>query len=334
MTTAADIEEKAAAWLARRDADGDVAQFSEFNAWLADSPRHRSAYLRLAAAWERSLRLKRLKPEQAGIDPDLLAPEPRHRAMWLLPLSLAAAFVLAAAVIFLVPWRGTIYRTEIGGFSRVVLNDGSVLSLNTDTELRVDFTKKKREVELVRGEAQFNVAHDQTRPFEVRASGRLVRAVGTAFDVRLYHGEAMEVLVTDGRVALVDVALSSRAAGAEISPANISAGETAMATNKRVTLRRVSAAEAARRLAWQAGELSFKGETLAEAVSEFNRYARKKLLVDDPSIAALQIGGNFHTSDVDTFVTALNRSFGIIATIGGDGTVRLTHSPPSATPRN
>ena len=332
MTHASDIESQAATWLARSDAGGEDGESAEFTAWLAADPRHRAAYLRLAAAWERSARLKMLRPEGQQIDPDLLLPvRPRSRwSLWQPPLAIAATFV--AIAIAAVWWAGAIggvqtYRTDIGGLSRVVLKDGSAVTLNTDTELRVRFGKVRRQVELMRGEAQFVVTHDTARPFEVSAGGRLVRAVGTAFDVRLDHDEAMEVIVTEGRVAFVDASGSADMPGATATPAMISAGESATADGGKVTVRRVSATEASRHLAWRTGELSFQGETLTEAIAEFNRYNRRKLEVDDPSIGRLQIGGNFQALDVDSFVAALGRSFGIKAKTADDGTLVLEHAP-------
>jgi len=340
MTHATDIEIQAASWLAKRDA-AEEAEIPEFTAWLAADPRHRAVYLRLLAAWERTALLKRLRPESASIDADLFQPATAcNRRSWR-PLALAAGIAALAVGAVTAWWFQTsraieTYRTQIGGLSRVVLEDGSTVTLNTDTELRVRFTDKdtRREVELVRGEAQFAVAHDTTRPFEVLADGRLVRAVGTAFDVRLDRGESMEVMVTAGRVALLDAVQAPGSLAHELAPATISAGEAALATPKKITVRRVTATDVARRLAWQAGELSFQGETLAEAVTEFNRYNRRKIEVDDPSIAALQIGGNFQALDVESFVAALGRSFGITATTEDDGTVRLSRGLGATVPRD
>lgn len=336
MTHATDIEIQAAEWLARRDAaagEGRAAdegrESPEFTAWLASDPRHRAAYLRLAAAWERSASLKRLRPPDGVVDADLLKPHrPGARSRsWRAPLALAAGL---AAIGFAGLWWAhlsgsrQIYRTEIGGLSRVVLKDGSTVTLNTDTELQVRFSPSRREVMLERGEAQFSVTHDAARPFDVLAGGRVVRAVGTAFDIKLDHGESMEVMVTDGRVALLEIARAPGTAAFGMAPPTISAGEAALATSQKVTVRRVSATDVARRLAWEVGELSFQGETLADCVAEFNRYNRKKLLVSDPSIASLQIGGNFQALDVDSFVAALGRSFGIAANTLDDGTVALS----------
>jgi transmembrane sensor len=326
MTQASDIEQQAAEWLMRRDAAGEGTS-KEFAVWLTCDPRHRAAYLRLAAAWERSARLKMLAPEDGSIDPDLLARKRRH---WGSGRSLALAAGISALAIATATWIGVTsgaqtYRTEVGGLSRVVLRDGSTVMLNTDTIIRVQMSKGRREVRLLRGEAQFAVVHDIARPFEVLAGDRLVRAVGTAFDVRLDHGDVVEVTVTEGRVVFVDTA-----AGGTDPLATIAAGESALSGPPgKVTVRQVDAAETSRHLAWQAGALSFQGETLTEAVTEFNRYNRRKLKVDDPSIADLRIGGNFQALDVDSFVAALERSFGVVANATDDGALELRHAPPA-----
>jgi len=180
-----------------------------------------------------------------------------------------------------------------------------------------------------RGEAQFAVAHDASRPFEVSAARRIVRAVGTAFDVRLDPDLAMQVLVTEGRVAVED---ASGITSVDAPPvATVSAGENAVAHEGRVSVHRVSSAEQSRRLAWQVGELLFQGETLREAVAEFNRYNRRKLKVGDPAIAGREIGGIFQATDVDSFVAALQRSFDVTATTSDDGTVVLKRSGGSVT---
>jgi transmembrane sensor len=332
MTNAADIEAQAACWLARRDAAGEHGETRDFAAWLAADPRHRAAYLRLAAAWERSARLRLLRPDSGPVNPDLLM-RVHSSGRWSRrgrPLAIAAG--LAVIAIAAAWWAGVTggvqtYRTEVGGLSRIVLKDGSAVTLNTDTELRVRFGDSRRQIELLRGEAQFTVTHDTARPFEVRADGRVVRAVGTSFDVRLDHGQAMEVIVTEGRVAFVDAPSRATPLGTGPTTATISAGETAIAKGGNVTVRPVTATETSRHLAWQVGELSFQGETLSEAIAEFNRYNRRKLKVGDASIESLQVGGNFQALDVDSFVAALERSFGITTKTADDGSLILERVP-------
>jgi transmembrane sensor len=336
MNSAMDIEAQAAAWLARRDARSSEEPDADFTLWLAADPRHRAAYLRLAAAWERTARLKVLRPEGNTIDPDHLARRAPGRSYWPRGGLWAFAATLAALALGVIWWQQQFgeesYRTEVGGLSRVVLKDGSTVTLNTDTELRVRFSKSRREIALLRGEAQFNVTHDLFRPFEVLAGGRLVRAVGTAFDVRYQPNQALQVLVTEGRVAFLDASQMTASADADPQTATISAGESAVAGGGKISVRRVNATEASRQLAWQVGQLSFQGETLAEAVSEFNRYNRRKLVIDDPAIANLQIGGSFQALEVDSFVAALARSFGITAYPRRDNTLVLGRGGGSPQP--
>jgi transmembrane sensor len=323
MSRAQDIEARAAEWLVRRDAAGGE-ESHDFAAWLASDPRHRAAYLRLAAAWGRTARMKRLRPEGPAIDPDLLLSRPRRSFQFWTPFALAAGIAglaLAGSWWFTRSPGMETYRTDVGGLSRIVLADGSTVTLNTDTEIHVRLFPKRREINLVRGEAQFGVAHNANRPFEVSAGGRIVRAVGTAFDVRLSPDDAVQVLVTEGRVAVEVV--PGRSLNGAASAATVLAGEGAVADARSITVRRVSTTEASRRLAWEVGELSFQGETLKEAVAEFNRYNHLKLEVADPAIAELVIGGNFNALDIESFVAAVERSFNVSAKTSGDGTILL-----------
>src|SRR5262249_39639442 len=142
------------------------------------------------------------------------------------------------------------YRTD-EGLSRIVLKDGSVILLNTNTELRVHMDTLHRDVNIVRGEAHFTVAHETERPFDVSAGGRLVRAVGTAFDVRLTGDGGMAVMVTEGRVALVDPSDTGTLPGDPGAATTISAGESVIASKGKIVVHRMSPSEALHHLAWQ-----------------------------------------------------------------------------------
>lgn len=335
MSHASDIEAQAAQWFAQVDASEDTGKSAEFNAWLARDPRHRAAYLRLAAAWQRSERLKGLRLRSQEVDLDLLARPSAlpWNTLWRRPLVIGIATIATLAVFWQVKLERSseTYKTDVGGLSRVVLRDGSAVTLNTDTELRVHFGDARREVELYRGEAEFNVAHDPNRPFEVRAAGRLLRAVGTSFDVRLDKSQALEVLVTEGRVALVDAPSTGSLTAQTTKAATISAGESVWAGGGTLTVRKVGAAESLRQLAWRRGELSFQGETLREAVEQFNRYNRRKLSIGDSSLQDVQIGGNFQALDLDSFLAALDRSFGVEATQrSGEAIIILRRRAPTS----
>jgi transmembrane sensor len=353
MSNAADIEAQAAAWIARCDARSGE-QDPELAAWLIADPRHRAAYLRLAQAWERTQCLARLRPAERAIDPDLLAPR-RSRHLWagrrhraeggasdssrgarvrsardsVRPLRRsAAALTGCAAALLVVLWNllpafsTQTYRTGSGGLSRIILADGSAVTMNADTELQVRFSAARRDVTLLRGEAHFSVTHDTHRPFEVHARDRVVVAVGTAFDVRLDPGQDVQVTVTEGRVALLEDGTAESVAG-QFPLQTISAGQDALLTTRDVTVERIASEEIFRRLAWERRELSFEGQTLSQAVAEFGRYTNRRIIIDDPSLASLEIGGSFRALDIDSFIAALGRAFGISSRMTTHGTIHL-----------
>jgi transmembrane sensor len=295
------IEARASRWLAARDAaDATAEQAAEFNRWLDADIRHRVAFLKLEATWRRTDRLRDVRPLDRAVDPELLGP-PDLRRRW--SMGLAAGVVLALLTGFWsyqqhFSWHG--YETRVGGFSRIVLEDGSVIDLNTNSEVRVRFGRT-REVRLLRGEGRFQVAHDSARPFTVTAADAAVRAVGTAFTVRLREGEQVDVLVSEGKVAVA----SSRVQ--RTPPLN--AGEAAVVLPDRVSVSRVEPQLLARRLAWTSGKLEFRGETLGEAVEEFNRYNRRQIRLATASLNTLRVGGSFGATDPESFASALGSAF-------------------------
>ena len=197
------IEAEASRWLAARDAGGDSFSEADLGRWLQADIRNRVAFLRVESQWQRTDRLRELRPLDRGIDADLLRPRPALRH-WPIAVAATVLLVMAAAGFLAIAqgfgWQH--YETRIGGFSRIVTEDGSVVDLNTNSEIQVRLSGTKREVRLLRGEGRFQVAHDSARPFTVSAAGAAVRAVGTAFSVRLRESSQVDVLVSEGKVAI------------------------------------------------------------------------------------------------------------------------------------
>jgi len=249
----------------------------------------------------------------------------RGKRGWVLPFATAAAVALvaiAAGVWFELQRTGWHqYTTDFGGFERIVLDDGSVVHLNTNSVMRVHLTAELRQVVLDRGEALFKVAHDASRPFDVQAGRTTVRAVGTEFSVRLRDtrevqgGEKdVEVLVKEGRVAIDPP--KQPLERADVLPASVStlsAGESVTISAKRLHVEKVAEADVSRKLSWTEGRLWFERQTLADVVAEFNRYNRRQLVIADPTIANLRIGGGFEATDPESFVAALERTLGVRA---------------------
>jgi len=172
-------------------------------------------------------------------------------------------------------------------------------------------------VYLRKGEAYFTVAHDRARPFYVHAGDALVRAVGTAFDVRVRDDTRVEVIVTEGQVE-VQVAAAAGAddhvpghAGAWSAARALDAGEQLL-TGPQTVVRAVSAQDIAASMAWRQGAVVFEGQALAEAAAELSRYTDTRFVVTDPRIKDLPVGGRFRTDDVEGFLFALQSAFPVV----------------------
>jgi transmembrane sensor len=190
-----------------------------------------------------------------------------------------------------------------------------VVHLNTATELQVAFTSGARRLVLVRGEAQFDVMHDAGRPFLVRVGGRTIRAVGTAFNVRLSDGK-VEVLVTEGRVAIADS--TSSATTTPPRAIEVSAGELAALGEAQPEVTQTQPADANARLAWQRGLIVFRGEPLASALEEVERYTPVRFELADPELGKLRIGGYYKIGDVEGLQRSLIENFPLAISREGD----------------
>lgn len=332
------VEAEAAVWLSLRDRGMNESETAEFMRWMQDDPRHAETFAALDATWREFNRLAAARPEGAGKeDADLLVPrlQPRRRPRWVVSGLAAAAAVAVAAVgawQFLEP-RPTA-ETEIGGFRELRLVDGSVVQLNTDSAVRTRFSATERRIDLLRGEAFFDVAPNPTRPFIVSAGGVAVRAVGTAFNVRLREA-AVEVLVTEGKVQVNDSLKGGSLLGLDAAgaPALLVKGEiavipaTAVAEIQEATkptpavVALVAPVEVQRVLAWQERRLEFEARPLGEVVAEFNRYNRTKLVIADPRLGAQKFSGSFRAEGYEPFVRLLERNFGVSAAREGDDIV-------------
>ena len=327
-------EHEASEWVIR----GESGHFTEamqagLERWLED-PRNKVAYLRIKEAWRRAGHIRGARPLDGNGNPNLLKnpqlTDLNTQSLWRLRIAAAAAvgliiYLIAVGSRFVLSPSGWIsYTTSIGGYEHLTLSDGSGIQLNTDSEIRTRLTERRREVRLVRGEALIKVASDARRPFFVSAANTSVRAnapanlserIGVIFAVRLRTPKGVDVAVTQGSVALgpeeriVDIAL-----GRDSVPEwSLAAGEAAAVRPEGIHLARVGVEELNRKLSWTVGLLTFKGETLAEVTDEFNRFNRKQLIVTDPFIAKRRIGGAFQATDPDSFVSALQKWFGVHA---------------------
>lgn len=220
------------------------------------------------------------------------------------------------------------YRTPIGGLSSVPMRDGSKITLNTASEIRVAVDANERHIDLRQGEAFFEVAKDPNRPFVVVAGTKRVVAVGTKFSVRR-DGESIEIVVTEGKVRvegasrpLRSTAVAASGSTAQLpgadDPVFLTPGAIAYVGEAGVLVRQKTLAEAETHLSWRSGILMFREQSLANAVAEFNRYSVRKIVIADPAVAALEVEGNFRAHNVEAFVRLLESGFPVRASVEDD----------------
>jgi transmembrane sensor len=318
MMRAADIEAQAADWLARRDGDDwSDAQQRELDAWIDAATAHRIAYLRLDSVWRRADRLGSLHaPGKNAVPPASSMPLFGNVGAhgWRIAAGVA---VLAGAAWFMassgIVDRPAGYATALGQSTSLALADGTRVTLNTNTHLRAKLAGARRTVWLDKGEAYFEVAHDASRPFVVEAGARRITVLGTKFSVRRDNGGKVQVLVADGRV---QVSATEGAANTTVITRNDSL--TASGTSNDVAVRHNTEQQVASRLGWREGRVILDQMTLAQAAQEFNRYNRKQLIITDPSVAQLRIGGTFNVDNVDGFARLLQQGMGLRIETAGD----------------
>lgn len=317
------VRQAAALWVVRLDdASCSAADRATFEAWRDESHEHEAAFEREAAAWARLERLRAMRPAAERPDRDLLAAERRpvlprlSQSAW--ARGMAAAAVLSLAVAGVTTFGGgTAYATAIGERRIVVLSDNSRIELNTDSKVVVRYRRGVREVRLVRGEAVFEAARD-SRPFVVRAEDAVMRADGVSeLAVRL-RADGATVTVKKGAVALDPEPAEAR------DEMRLKAGVAAVYTAAGSRARAISEGEIDRVLAWRQGAIALNGQSLEQAVAEFNRYNRQQVRIADPSIAGLRLAGYFQTTEPRSFVDAVTSTFPVQASEDPDGGIRLS----------
>jgi transmembrane sensor len=340
------IEAEAAAWVARFDA-GDVSAKDQaaFQEWLNRSALHRGAIAEFGNLWSEFDALRLLtdtnetgrEESRADNHPVML-----NRARpWLAACAAAVIAIAGGAVllhpkpqvsakaenhpparIFYPPAR-LLYETAVGGQRKITLADGSSVILNTNSRLDVDFSGKRRDVHLMRGEAYFEVVHDQARPFTVYANNYVVRDIGTAFDVHLSKTGVVEVGVTKGSVEVAP-ANDAHGLGSAKSPRVVAAGQEIVLGQKAESAEVASGAEMGRKLAWRQGQLIYTGQPLGEVLADISRYSNIKIELADPALENLPVGGAFRTDQIEAIFAALENNFGLHAEWIDPLHVRLT----------
>jgi transmembrane sensor len=331
------IETAAAEWLLEREEGFTPVRAAQFAAWRMADQRHDAAVVRT----ERALSLIAEMPAVRGPLESRLAEEvkvvrPAFRWTPVWAAGLAASLALAAGLWWMVSFRGPStqhYVTAAARQQQVSLVDGSVLNLNVSSEVQVALTPSVRRVTLTAGEAHFDVAHDTSRPFIVSAGGVWVRAVGTAFSVRL-GDQGVEVLVTEGKVEITrddPRAVPAPAPVAPAEPALLVAGErTLIARDSSAAgtkVERVSADALQAAVRWHSQVMTFTDLPLRDAVILFNRRNQQQLVLADAAVGECRIGGTFAADQVEAFVRLLAQDGDVVVERRSAAEIVLRRAP-------
>jgi len=301
-------------WFARLlDRHCPAEERAAFERWRSADPAHAAAYRELELLWKRS--------EEATKDPAVMAaawralrrePEPRAPRRWLLP-AMAAGLAVLVAVIALPRWlampaevAATHYSTAAGQQRAVQLADGSMILLDTDSDVSVSYSPRTRRVDLLHGRAQFSVQGNHAWPFVVHAGSGTVTAVGTQFQVRLSDG-ATDVALLKGKLAIA----TQTPDGATQSASLIGGQGLAFDASGRITP--VHPLDLQQAQGWTQGKLFVHDWRLPQLLLEMNRYSNTKLSIGDPSLQNIHISGVFRTNDQQTFLQLLQQGWAIRA---------------------
>jgi transmembrane sensor len=329
--TSSEIDEAAALWAARVDRGLSAEEERTLEAWLEADTRRAGAYAKARAVALHTERARALGSQSfppAQYYPPPPAEEGDHRAAMgegvdsapsrrrtIMTGAIAAALACVVATGILVNQsQAQIYATRVGQVKVTPLEDGSVVTLNTASEIAVTYTDTSRDIELVNGEALFDVAKNRARPFTVEAGDTMIRAVGTSFTVRNIPGRPVEVLVREGIVEVTRDGTVKR----------ITANVRATAAAQSVAIAAIAPEKLDRELAWRDGRLAFEGETLREAATQFARYSDTRIIITDSAIANRTIAGLYVSTDPVGFARAVGTAMDLKVTVT-KGEVRLSH---------
>lgn len=331
------VDDEAISWLIEREDGFSPAREGEFSLWLRADPRHAASLSRLEQAHDLLQKLPdyrveinttfgRAAPVVLFPGGEAKAAQRRGVARW--PRVLIWGGVAAALAIGVFTVRRTLqpapviaYATTTAGYERARLDDGTTLELNEATALKVRFTVAERRVQIESGEAHFAVAHDEARPFIVSAGAVSMRAVGTAFNVRL-TADAVELIVIEGKVQVGKGSADNfSAAGA----AMVVAGERIQIPNEAPSppIEKLPPSVLRESLAWQSPLADFVEAPLASVILRFNARSRTQLKLADEELAGRLVGGAFALDEAEAFVRLLERDGEIVGERHGETEIYL-----------
>lgn len=334
--------ERVSEWIAKIDRGLSTAEKQAFQMWLAQDVRNPEMLTNMARLWDKMDALSQLS--------DVFPHSPsQQKSRGSNKFSMAASFLLAS-ILAIAVWQTNLfttsdqvaqqvlsentYVTQVGESSTFYMQDNTKVVLNTDSRVKVTYTDRQRLFELLQGELHVTVAHNMAQPLTVYAGGKMIQAVGTAFNVEIKHAE-VELIVTDGKVLVAEnktlgtSLLHEENVYLPIDSLAISKGEKialGAEFDEVVTLKQ-SDLEAD--LSWQQGNLIFRGDSLESAMQEVSRYTAYEFELADDMLKQIQIAGLFKTGDVDGLLDALEQNFNVRHQRVGSNKIRLRLSATS-----
>ncbi len=331
-----DLMDIARKWYLRLEEDaGDDHLREQFEQWIGQDPAHREAFNAVVDFWSHIDGLPEIQEMRAtGTDIFNEVPVPPKKAAIvdlrqekyakesLKGQRLWRRWAVAAMVLLIfsagfsfynsyLP-EGT-YQTATGEMQIIQLADGSTVYLNTDSKFRTDFTNRARKIELLRGEAKFDVVHDENRPFIVETSRGDIRAVGTSFNI-YDRKEAVEIIVFEGTVAVDHKKYRLDGIDAPPKPSEtavlVTGGERIVVfDNNTSVIRAANALELSQKNAWRNGKLIFRGQKLSDVIREMSRYTNRKIIITDDALSEMKMGGAFDIKDFEALLHAIEDTF-------------------------
>lgn len=319
---------EASLWRARHKDSTGVAS-NEFEEWLTADERNLAAWCRVNSAWTKFDEFSEL-PEMINARQNALArAKASHWFARQLRESMRALVAVAATILFVIAigisvwiWGPTTYATAAGEHRTISLTDGSVLTLDAASSVRIWYGRRSRDLSLLRGQAIFVVARDVTKPFVVAVGDHKVIATGTSFNIDATNAQLLVTMISGKALVLnTNIAVAER----EPKSPELRAGQQFAAVGAQVPIIREVNPDAV--TAWQAGQLIFENEELEAVAARVSRYTPVPIMINDNITARRRISGVFKVGDLEGFVDAVTHYFPIRAVSTGDGKIQLEESP-------
>jgi transmembrane sensor len=370
MSKSTEQRARALEWLVESERDLSQSRIQEWERWIAD-PEHQAAFDEMAELWQRTGHIGPLPvpdavelasddydgsgsiadwsarqavneyvPPDEETDRISALPQPAARRLRRPSLAAAAAAAVAALAWIAYPVLRSaftaepqFYETTLAQHRQITLEDGSHVLLGAQTSLWVTYTHQRRIVVLDRGEARFDVAHDENRPFSVRAGHGAITAVGTSFSVQRER-ERVKVTVAEGIVRVEPRVAESRqeraanAIGERPVVATVTKGQQVRYDERvrgKVSIKRVGADFAT---AWGEGRLQYIDEPLYDVVADVNRYARRQIVIDDPQAHDLRFTGILFQDNAEEWGEQLTDIFPILEVVEANAEYLVLRAKP------